>query len=207
MTARVETRYLAPKSALCELLQALGPDLSCLTYRVTNHYLDNVDGAFTGTVMGSPRLRLRLYESAQYVWGQLQRKRQVAPSQTEKDCWPAREAWPFVLRAMPWLADVDLDEPSDGHALAVLQHGDEASGLELGEMSYVAALSYRRLSFLAGSMRITADWDFEPRIVAADLLIVETKSEPGNERLPHLERLDLQPLAASKFALMQRQAA
>jgi hypothetical protein len=203
---RTEARYLGPRAEVGAIRALAGPGSNCLQYGVTNHYLDVGGGGFALATMGSPRLRLRLYESGAYQFGQLELKRQVSDGLTEKQVWPAEQAWDLVVGAMPWLAHVRLATPPTDDALAVLAGPYEETRTAFDALHYVCSLAYRRVSCAGPALRVTADYDFEPAVVGKDEMIVETKGERAPDG-DALSALRLRPLAASKFALLRRVAA
>lgn len=203
---RLEARYAGPKADAEAIRRLAGPGANCLTYGVTNHYLDVEGGGFARAEMGSPRLRLRLYEGGGYLFGSLEHKRQVTPERTEKRVWPAEEAWGLLTAAMPWLAGVDLRRPPTGDELSSLVPSFVEDAPAFGSLRHVCSLRYRRVSCLGSELRVTADFDFEPAVVADDEMIVETKGE-RRLAMPALAQLGLRPLTASKFGLLSGVAA
>jgi len=203
---RLEARYAGPRTDAEAIRRLAGCEANCLQYGVTNHYLDVAEGGFARPAMGSPRLRLRVYESGRFRFGQLEHKRQVSPAHTVKSVWPCEQVWDLLLSAMPWLAVVSIAQPPRDHELAVLLPPVPEPRPEFGSLTYVRSLSYSRVSCAADGVRVTADSGFTPAVVPPDTMIVETK---GDRTLPEpaLRALDLNPLAVSKFALLSRVAA
>jgi hypothetical protein len=197
----VEARYAGPNMTARAVSGLAGTNANCLTYGVTNHYLDVTGGGFAMAPMGSPRLRLRVYECGAFRFGQLEHKRQVSPERTEKDAWPAEQAWDLLLGAMPWLEEEEFRAPPPGHPHSVLIAAPSQRAPLFGKLVYVRSLRYRRVSCASGGLRVTADSDFDPAIVPVGTAIVETKGA-AELSADALEALGLQPLMLSKFALL-----
>ena len=117
---RVEARYAGPRADAEAIRRLAGCAANCLQYGVTNHYLDVAGSGIARAAMGSPRLRLRIYESGPFCFAQFEHKRQVSAEHTEKSVWPAEQVWDALVGAMPWLADVAMAHPPRSHELAVL---------------------------------------------------------------------------------------
>jgi hypothetical protein len=207
VNARVEARYLAPRLEPAAIREALSCGWRCLEYCVSNYYLDGAEGEFSQIALGSPRLRLRLYEAGQYRFGQLERKRQLTAATTQKEVWPAHDVWALLAQALPWLSNLTLREPPPGDPLAVLLSEDATGASDLRTVRCIGSLAYRRLSCARPGARLTADWQFEPPIVAPSTMIVETKCDGGKLEPETLRRLALEPLAASKYGLLRTVAA
>jgi hypothetical protein len=198
---------MAPLIDPQSIRDALDCDARCLEYRVTNYYLDGATGEFSSVIMGSPRLRFRLYESGPYRFGHLERKRQLTPASTAKEVWPACDVWALLTDVLPWLRGLTLLEPTLEAPLSVLLSDGAGGDFDLPSLRCVGSLAYRRLSCALTNARVTADWDFEPSIVATGTMIVETKCEADASPPETLRRLQLRPLATSKYALLQAVAA
>ncbi len=108
---------------------------------------------------------------------------------------------------MPWLRGVVLREPAFDEPISVLVTEATIKAFDLSSLRCVGSLAYRRLSCALTNARVTADWDFEPSIVATGTMIVETKCEADASPPETLRRLQLRPLATSKYALLQAVAA
>jgi hypothetical protein len=200
-----ELRFLVSGSRRSALLAHLEAAAMPLPYRVTNVYFDDGRETFSQTQPGSPRFRLRLYEAGPWRFGHLELKVMGEEGRTRKRFWRLTDQRHALISLVPFLLEKPLRPAPENSRYGCLVRQARPGMLDMAEMRLLDVLSYLRISFQAGSRRMTLDDEFSPALVPRTSSLLEVKGGmPARERDELRSAFALEDLGESKFSLLRK---